>query len=181
MRNFLFFISVSMVLSVMFNCAQAHVVLTESSAIASSYYKATLRVGHGCNGSATNGLIVQVPAGFQGAKPQPKAGWIIITSHAKLATPYSSHGKTVTEDVVELRWTAANKEAALSDDQFDEFAFMGRLPEQAGPLWVKVLQTCENGQNDWSETPVNGTSTLGLKLPAALLDVQPASVHDHHH
>ena len=29
--------------------------------------------------------------------------------------------------------------------------------------------------------PVNGTSTRGLKLPAALLDVQTAPKHEHHH
>jgi uncharacterized protein YcnI len=160
---------------------QAHVVLAEPKAIAGTYYKATLRVGHGCNGSATQGLIVQVPAGFQGAKPQPKAGWIIAIRKAKLAAPYNSHGKTVTDDVVELRWTAASKDAVLPDDQFDEFAFMGRLPDQAGPLWVKMLQVCDSGQNDWSEIPASGTSTRGLKSPAALLEVLPAPTHDHHH
>lgn len=161
--------------------AFAHIVLTEPKAIAGSYYKATLRVGHGCNGSSTHALVVQVPAGFQGAKPQPKAGWTIATRKAKLATPYNSHGKTVTDDVVELRWTASSKDSALPDEQFDEFAFMGRLPDQAGPLWIKVLQTCERGQNDWSEIPANDISTRGLKLPAALLDVQPAAKHEHHH
>lgn len=160
--------------------ANAHIVLTEPKAIAGSYYKATLRVGHGCSGSATTGLTVQVPAGFQGAKPQPKSGWTIATRKAKLATPYTSHGKTVADDVVELRWTATSKDTALPDDQFDEFAFMGRLPNQPGPMWVKVLQTCENGQNDWSEIPASGISTRGLKSPAALINVQPASSHDHH-
>jgi uncharacterized protein YcnI len=149
--------------------SQAHVGLVEPIALAGNYYKASLRVGHGCAGSATNGLIVQVPAGFQGAKPQPKTGWTIATR------------KTVTNEVVELRWTAASKETVLPDDQFDEFAFMGRLPDQAGPLWVKVLQTCENSQNDWSEIPAAGTATRGLKLPAALLDVQAAPKHEHHH
>jgi periplasmic copper chaperone A len=164
-----------------FPLAHGHIVLAEPKAVAGSYYKATLRVGHGCNGSTTTGLTVQVPAGFQGAKPQPKFGWTVATRKAKLATPYSSHGKTVTDDVVELRWTAANKEAALPDDQFDEFAFMGRLPDSAGPMWVKVLQACENGQNDWSEIPASGASTRGLKTPAALLDIQAAPKHDHHH
>jgi uncharacterized protein YcnI len=161
--------------------AHAHIVLTEPKAVAGSYYKATLRIGHGCNGSSTTGLIVQVPVGFEGAKPQPKSGWTITTHKAKLVTPYNSHGKTVTDDVVELRWTAASKEAALPDDQFDEFAFMGRLPDKAGPLWVKVLQTCETGQNVWSDIPANGTSTRGMRLPAALLEVQPAPTHEHHH
>ena len=157
---------------VIFPLAQAHIVLSEPKAIAGSYYKATLRVGHGCNGSATTGLTVQVPAGFQGAKPQPKFGWAVVTRQAKLATPYNSHGKTVTDDVVELRWTAVSKDASLPDEQFDEFAFMGRLPDDAGSMWFKVLQTCENGQNDWSEIPASGVSTRGLKTPAALLDIQ---------
>lgn len=161
--------------------AQAHVVLTEPQAVAGSYYKATLRVGHGCNGLATQGIVVQVPSGFQGAKPQPKAGWAVSTRQAKLAQPYSSHGNTVTDDVVEVRWTAISKDHALPDEQFDEFAFMGRLPEQAGPLWVKVLQTCDGGRNDWSDVPASGTSTRGLKQPAALLDVQATPKHEHHH
>lgn len=162
------------------SAAQAHIVLSEPQATAGQYYKATLRVGHGCAGSATHTLVVQVPAGFEGAKPQPKTGWAVVTRKAKLTQPYTSHGKTVTDDVVELRWTAASKEMALLDDQFDEFAFTGRLPNQVGPMWVKVLQICETGQNDWSEIPASGTSTRGLKSPAALLHVQPASSHDHH-
>jgi len=159
----------------------AHIVLVESQAVAGSYHKASLRVGHGCNGSATTALAVQVPADFQGAKPQPKPGWTVAIRKAQLAKPYTSHGKTVTDDVVEVRWTAASKEAALPDEQFDDFAFMGRLPDQPGPVWVKVLQICDSGQNDWSEIPARGTSTKGLKLPAALLDVQPAPAHEHEH
>lgn len=161
--------------------AVAHITLSEPQAMAGSYYKATLRVGHGCNGSPTQGLVVQIPAGFQGTKPQPKTGWTLTTRTAQLAKPYTSHGKSVTEDVVALRWMAKDKETALPDAQFDEFAFMGRLPGSAGPLWVKVLQVCENGQNDWSEIPAHGTSTQGLTSPAVLLDVQPASTHEHHH
>ena len=161
--------------------AVAHIALAEPTAMAGSYYKATLRVGHGCNGSPTRGLVVQIPAGFQSAKPQPKIGWTLTTHTAQLAKPYSSHGKTVTEDVVTLRWMAKDKETALPDDQFDEFAFMGRVPDSVGPLWIKVLQLCESGQNDWSEMPAHGTSTKGLKSPAALLEVQPAPTHEHRH
>jgi uncharacterized protein YcnI len=174
-------IGLSLALAVGWGATHAHIVLDPTPATAGSYHKATLRVGHGCNGSATTDLTVFIPAGFEGAKPQPKAGWTLSIRQAPLAQPYKSHGKTVTDDVVVLRWTAASREAALPDAQFDEFAFHGRLPDQAGPLWVKVLQVCENGQNDWSEIPVSGTNTRGLKSPAALLDVQPAPTHDHHH
>lgn len=161
--------------------AQAHIVLAEPQAVAGSYYKATLRVGHGCSGAATTGITLQVPAGFQGAKPQPKAGWVVSTRKAKLAQPYASHGKTVTEDVVEINWQAATPDAALPDDFFDEFVWMSRVPEQAGAVWIKVLQTCVQGQNNWADIPTNGTSTKGMKTPAVLLTIEPAAAGHHHH
>jgi periplasmic copper chaperone A len=53
--------------------AQAHVTLEEPQALAGAGYKAVLRVGHGCEGTATHTVVVRVPAGFRGAKPMPKA------------------------------------------------------------------------------------------------------------
>ncbi len=157
--------------------AFSHVVLEGKSAPAGSAYKAVFQVGHGCQGSATTGVSVQIPAGFQGAKPYPKAGWTLSTKLGKLAKPYDNHGKLVTEDVTLVSWTAAAKEAALQDAYFDEFMLRGKLPETAGPLWFKVLQTCESGSMDWSEVPASGSSAKGLKSPAALLEVTgPAPV-----
>ncbi len=150
--------------------ANAHIALDQPTAAAGSTYKAVLRVGHGCDGTATTGLAVRIPAGFKGAKPQPKPGWTLAVRREKLAA---------TEEVVEIRWTAASRESALPDSQFDEFALAGRLPEQAGPLWFKVTQTCESGQIDWSQVPAEGTATKGLKQPAVLLEVTPAG-HEHH-
>ena len=49
---------------------------------------------------------------------------------------------------------------------------MTKLPEKAGPVWLRVLQTCEKGQNDWAEIPATGTSTKGMKYPAALLTLK---------
>ena len=160
--------------SALFACAStsfAHVVLIDKSAPAGSAYKASFLVGHGCDGSATTGIAVQIPAGFQGAKPYPKSGWTLAVSKAKLAQPYDSHGKQVTEDVSVVTWTAASKDAALQDAYVDEFMLRGTLPHTSGPLWFKVLQTCENGSNDWHEIPASGQSTKGLKSPAVLLEV----------
>jgi copper(I)-binding protein/uncharacterized protein YcnI len=150
----------------------AHAVLTEQSALAGSYYKGAVRIGHGCDGSATTGIKLFIPAGFEGAKPQPKTGWTLQVKKANLSKPYQSHGKTVTEDVIELEWTANSKESALPDGAFDEFAFMAKLPEKAGVAWLRVLQTCEKGQMDWSQIPTTGVSTKGLKMPAALLTLR---------
>lgn len=161
--------------------AFSHISLAEGQAPAGSTYKAVFGVGHGCAGSATTGLEVRLPPGFQGAKPMPKAGWTLATRVDKLAEPSTSHGNTVTDDVTLVSWHAANPEAALADAHYDEFVLRGKLPAQAGPLWFKVLQTCASGRNDWSELPATGTSTLGLKSPAVLLDVRPDAAGQPHH
>ncbi len=169
--------------------AFSHIFLAEKMASTGSAYKAVFQVGHGCQGSATTGISVQIPAGFQDAKPYPKAGWILSVKRDKLARPYGDQGKLVSDDVAVLSWTAASKEAALQDAHFDEFVLRGKLPETAGPLWFKVQQSCENGSIDWSEVPASGTSAKGLKSPAVLLEVTGAAPradlmqpgHNHQH
>jgi uncharacterized protein YcnI len=98
--------------------AFSHIVLETKSAPAGSSYKAVFLVGHGCQGSATTGVAVQIPAGFLGAKPYPKPGWTVSTQLGKLAKPHESHGRQVTEDVTLVSWKAASGEAALPDAFF---------------------------------------------------------------
>lgn len=159
----------------------AHVTLADQAALASTYYRATLRVGHGCEGSPVTALRVTVPAGFQDAKPMPKAGWLLAIKKGKLDQPYDDHGKQITEGVTEITWTAASKDSWLQDAYYDEFVLRGALPATAGPMWFKVLQTCEKGSVDWSEVPASGTSTKGLKNPAALLEIIPSEHVGHAH
>lgn len=146
--------------------AFSHIVLEQGSALAGSYHRAAFRVGHGCQGSPTTGVAVYIPAGMTGVKPYPKAGWPVAIERGQ--------GLPVTQDVTAVRWSAASKEAALPDAHVDEFILRGKVPETAGPLWFRVLQTCENARNDWSEVPATGTFTTGLKTPAVLLQVKPA-------
>lgn len=159
----------------------AHVSLSESSAPAGSTYRATLRVGHGCGESPTTAFKVLLPEGFKGAKPMPKAGWRLSVQRAPLAQPYDNHGKRVTDDVSEITWTALSPDAWLPNDQYDEFVLRGGLPNTAGPLWFKVLQSCEQGVNAWTEVPVSGTSTQDLTSPAVLLNVMPPAPALHQH
>ena len=151
--------------------AFSHVSLETKSAPAGSTYKAVFQVGHGCEGSATTGISVQLPAGFEGARPYPKAGWTLAVKRDKLPQPRDSHGKALTEDVSVVSWTAASREAALPDAYADEFVLRGKLPETAGALWFKVLQTCESGHIDWREIPLPGVLAQNLKSPAVLLEV----------
>ena len=108
----------------------------------------------------------------------PKAGWVLSTKVGPLATPYDNHGKKITEGVTEITWTATAGNA-LPDAYYDEFVLRGGLPATAGPMWFKVLQTCEKGSTDWAEVPASGASAKGLKLPAALLDIIPSGPAGH--
>lgn len=133
--------------------AVAHVSLEQGLAEAGSAYKAVLRVGHGCDGAATTAINVRLPAGFDDAKPQPKPGW------------------TVQQQNASMTWTATGPGAALPASQRGEFVLSGKLSGAPGPLWFKVLQTCGQASVDWAQIPANGTSTAGMKSPAALLQV----------
>jgi periplasmic copper chaperone A len=169
----------ALMLSTSSGAALPHVVLEQATAAAGSSYRAVLRVGHGCDGLATTGLSVRLPAGVQSAKPMPKAGWAIAIKTEPLAVHVSSHGKRVDSDVAEISWSASAKEFALPDAHYDEFVLRATLPAAPGPLWFKVVQTCDdNGRvvrKEWTQTPTEGSSTRGLLLPAALLLVEPAA------
>ena len=158
-------------LALMANTSYAHVVLQDPLAAAGAGYRATLQVGHGCDGAATTAITVRIPDGFAGAKPMPKPGWTLSVRSAALATPYVSHGKTISEDVVEVRWVANGPDNALPDAWYDEFVLRGTAPAQPGLLWFKVRQSCGSSELDWAQVPPNGSATRGLKAPAALLEV----------
>jgi len=162
--------------------ALAHIVLQDGAAAAGVSYRATFKVGHGCDGAATTGIAVTIPAGFTGAQPMPKPGWTARAVSAKLEQPYAAHGKTFTDGVVEISWSANTPDNALPSDFYDEFVVHGTTPGKPGPLWFKVVQTCTQGSTAWVDIPASGTSTKGLKTPAALLDVldlQAGGGHSH--
>lgn len=173
MKNTLLVPTLLAAASLFSTAVQAHVVLEQREAEAGSAYKAQLRVGHGCEGSPTRQLSVVLPAGFRGAKPTPKPGWTLSLRMEKLAQPYESHGKPVTEGLAEVSWTANSEADWLQDAWVDEFVVRGSLPAQPGDLWFKVRQVCAKGESLWVEVPGSGGSTQGLKMPAARLTVTP--------
>mgnify|MGYP000933558315 CR=1 FL=1 len=97
----------------LFGTASAHVVLEYQVAPAGASYKAAFKVGHGCGASPTRQVVVDIPAGMRGARPMPKAGWTLEMQRDKLAQPYTSHGRSITEDVVRVTWTAKTADDML--------------------------------------------------------------------
>jgi uncharacterized protein YcnI len=161
----------------------AHVVLEYQVANAGSYYKGTFKVGHGCGASPIKQLVISIPAGVQGAKPMPKPGWTLEIAREKLAQPITDHGKTITEGVARITWTAKTPADYLQNDWYDEFVLQAKLPATGGTLYWPVSQICEEGRVDWTETPKPGQKRSELKNPAAALELIPvgggAGGHNH--
>ena len=108
--------------------AMAHVVIANPQGKAGSTFIAGFRVSHGCAGSPTTMLTVTVPDGIITARPQPKAGWTLSMTRAKLATPVAGEGGPITERVSSITWSGG----PLPADQYDEFVVMLRLPDEDG-------------------------------------------------
>src|SRR5258705_9616111 len=83
----------------------AHVTLENRQAVVGSYYKAVFAVPHGCAGSATTKIRVQIPEGVIAIKPMPKPGWSVETIKGKYATEYELHGSKLSEGVKEVIWS----------------------------------------------------------------------------
>ena len=168
--------------------ADAHVTMERQEAAIGASYKAILRVPHGCEGSATLRVRLQIPDGLIAVKPMPKPGWTIETTKGAYAEahPYY-HGAMLTEGVREIVW-----QGRLADEHFDEFIFVGLMAKtlkENTRLFFPTVQECEQGKQAWVEIPPAGQPSRGLKYPAPsvrLIEVNaptPAQAqqdHQHH-
>lgn len=152
------------------NPTAAHVVLQNGTAAPGSFYKAVLNVPHGCAGSATIKLRVQIPEGLIAVKPMAKPGWAIEVTKGKYERTYSYiHGMTVAEGAKEIAWTGR-----LEDAFVDEFAFAAFVTDTLKPgdlLALPTVQECDKGSERWVEIAAAGQSPHSLKAPAPLLKI----------
>jgi uncharacterized protein YcnI len=150
--------------------AFGHVTFEGAEARADSYYKAVLRVPHGCDGSPTSRIRIQIPDGVIAVKPQPKPGWTLSTTIGKLAQPYKDQDSTITEGVREVSWSGGR----LADEHYDEFVMRVKLPNRPGEmLYFPIVQECEKGTHRWIEIPDPGKSVDDYKEPAPGIRLLP--------
>lgn len=153
--------------------AFAHVGLEPKQATIGSSYKAVFAVPHGCAGSATTKIRVQIPEGVIAAKPMPKAGWEVEAVNGKYATEYDFHGNKVSEGVKEVVWSGGK----LPDHQYDEFVVSTFITDGMKPnttLYFPVVQECEKGVSRWIDIPKEGEAHgHGSKSPAPGVKLLP--------
>jgi uncharacterized protein YcnI len=153
--------------------ASAHITLENREATIGSSYKAVFAVPHGCAGSATIKIRVQIPEGVIAAKPMPKAGWNVEVIKGKYAGDYDYHGAKLSEGVKEVVWSGGR----LPDDNYDEFVIHTFLTGALKPstlLYFPVVQECEQGISRWIDIPADGeASAHDNKSPAPGVKLMP--------
>lgn len=149
----------------------AHATLEAQEAPAGTFYKAVLRVPHGCDGSPTIAVRIRIPDGVTAVKPQPKPGWELNIVTEQLDEPYTDgHGRRITERVGEIHWG----EGRLLDAHYDEFVMRVRLPNTPGEtLYFPTVQECEEGVHRWIEIPEAGRTRADYDEPAPQLTLTP--------
>ena len=132
--------------------ASAHISLETRQAAIGASYKAVFAVPHGCSGSTTIKIRVQIPEGVIAVRPMPKAGWSVDVVEGKYVGEYDHHGTKITSGVKEVVWAGGK----LLDQNYDEFVISTYLTDSLKPnstLYFPVVQECEKGVSRWIEIP----------------------------
>lgn len=151
--------------------AQAHVTADAADTTAGAHTVLTLSVPHGCDGSATTEVAVEIPDEITAVTPTRHAFYDVRTLSEDLPEPRTSaDGATITERAARVVYTA---KTPLPDDQRDAFELSLQLPEDAAgkTLSFPTVQTCEDGKTSWTEIPAEGQSSDDLEHPAPSITV----------
>jgi len=159
--------------------ANAHVSATPTGTAAGSSTVLTFSTAHGCEGSSTTQVTIDIPESIPSVSPTINPGWTIEKINVDLATQIDDgHGNEITTRVGQVSYTASTP---LPDGFRDTFALSLQLPADAEgeTLEFPVLQTCEVGETNWNESTVDGEDEPAL--PAPFIIVTAATGGDHGH
>src|SRR5262245_23593392 len=104
--------------------ADAHVVLSEKSFEAGVNFAAFFKVEHGCDGSATLSLRVEIPQDVSVVELPAKEGWTTNAEH------------------MGSRTSAVSWRGHLEGGMPDQFGVLLKLPQRTGPLYFPTVQKC---------------------------------------
>lgn len=111
---------------------------------------------HGCDGSPTTGLNIQVPSGITDAQPVTKDGW------------------TGAVDADVIRFSGGSIDAATPDS----FSITFTAPTTPGVINFPVVQTCAEGEIAWLDIAAEGEAEPEHPAPALLITDGPPTADD---
>lgn len=158
--------------------AAAHVTVTPSTTAAGSYAVLTFSAGHGCDGSPTTTIAIDLPEEIYVVTPTRNPFWTVEKVMQQLDEPITdAHGNEITERVDQVVYAARTP---LPDGTRDTFELSLQLPDAEGDTFAfPVVQTCEQGENPWIETAADGQDPEELEFPAPLVTVTAAVAEGH--
>jgi len=137
--------------------AGAHIVLSQPSFEGGQNFAAFFKVEHGCDGSPTLALRVQIPDGVTVLDTPQKPGW------------------NVSADRDKDRVSAVTWRGRLDAKSADQFGLFVKLPSRTGALYFPVLQQCEKGEMRWIDIPAAGQAIRDIPRPAPMLQLTAAT------
>lgn len=143
--------------------ASAHVSVVPASTAAGSYTVLTFANAHGCEGSPTTGITIDIPEGIDSVSPTINPGW--------------TAAKVLDGDRVgQVTYTT---ETPLEDGYRTTFALGLQLPADAAgeTLAFPVLQSCETGETNWNEPIVPGEEEPAHPAPVVTVTAAGADAH----
>lgn len=135
--------------------ASAHIDPTPAAVEAGAEATVAFGVEHGCDGSPTVELQIQIPDGVTDAQPVDQDGWTASTADG-------TDGQVVTF-----------ADGSLDPETPADFAITFTAPTAPGTINFPIVQTCEVGQLDWIEIPVEGQEEPEHPAPAVLVTSAP--------
>lgn len=139
--------------------ASAHVgVDADGDAVAGGQATLTFGFNHGCDGSATTGLSIEMPDGLSGVHPIAGAGWAVDIERGGEAGRVSTVTFTAETPIPDAARGEAELLVGFADDAADALAF-------------PVEQVCEDGSIAWSEVAADGEDPHDLDAPAPVLEL----------
>ena len=127
--------------------ASAHIDPDPIAVEAATSNTVSFGVEHGCDGSPTTGLQIQINDRIADAQPVEKDGW------------------TTSVDAQVITFTGGS----LAADTPDDFAITFTAPTAPGSIDFPIVQTCEVGQLDWIETAGEGEAEPEHPAPSVLV------------
>jgi uncharacterized protein YcnI len=150
--------------------ASAHVHVSPEESAAGTSTRLTFAFSHGCDGSPTTALVVQIPEGVDGVTPVVDGPWTVGRELGSdgIATSVTYTATTPIDDGLA---------AAVEMDVI--FASSAEGTRVAFP----VRQQCVQGETDWSQVAEEGQDPHDLDSPAPVVAVGTGGAgdgaHDH--
>ena len=160
--------------------ASAHVSASVTDASAGAFTVLTLSVPHGCEGSPTTRIEIQVPESVLSVTPTRNPYYDLEATIEQLDEPSTdAHGNEITERTSSIVYTARTRRCPTASAT--PSSCPSRCPDAEGEvLAFPTIQTCEKGETAWTQVPADGQDEDELESPAPSFTILPASGEGHH-